>query len=283
MDFFRTSKSKNDINHIKYQFSHTFGKFYRWLNMYYSHIRILIFFKVITMSIWIILKNVVWIHRECIFYYFWAIEPCIHPYAHFLAISLKPFTCVLKNFFCFLMGVLQMFHFVHNLWVTFHSPLWCKKLINDHANEHLGLPICCNGTNCFFFFWILKFKITISWMFYLLQKLVKCMVIPFFIFPLLWFHVFTLHQIMQRKNGNLCFTFIFNNWWYYSYTCVEINFPLVGNPIKGIKIIQIIQTTFKFEFSIHKFQNFVNKNHTRNITMTIQSLLVHTWHPIANY
>jgi hypothetical protein len=53
---FKTSKSKNDINYIKYQFSHTFGKVCKWLNMYYSHIKILIFLKVTTMSIWIILK-----------------------------------------------------------------------------------------------------------------------------------------------------------------------------------------------------------------------------------
>jgi hypothetical protein len=81
----------------------------------------------------------------------------------------------------------------------------------------------------------------------------------------------------KSKNYNV------NNWWYYSYTCVEINFLVVGNPIKGIKIIQIIQTTVKFKFTRHKFHNFVNKNHTKNITMAIQSLLVHTWHPIANY
>jgi hypothetical protein len=35
---FRTSKSKNDINYIKYQFSHRFVKVYRWLNMYYLKI-----------------------------------------------------------------------------------------------------------------------------------------------------------------------------------------------------------------------------------------------------
>jgi hypothetical protein len=41
--FFRTSKSKNDINYIKYQFPHKFGKVCRLLNMYYSNIQILIF------------------------------------------------------------------------------------------------------------------------------------------------------------------------------------------------------------------------------------------------
>jgi hypothetical protein len=51
---FRTSKLKNDINYIKYKFSHRFGKVYKWLNMYYSKIRIIIFCKLTTMSIWII-------------------------------------------------------------------------------------------------------------------------------------------------------------------------------------------------------------------------------------
>ncbi len=58
-------------------------------------------------------------------------------------------------------------------------------------------------------------------------------------------------------------------------THVEINFPLVCNLIKGIKILQIIQTSVKFEFTKHKFHNFVNKNHTRNITLAIQLLFIH--------
>jgi hypothetical protein len=41
---FRTFKLKNGINYIKYKFPHRFGKVYRWLNMYYSNIRIIIFF-----------------------------------------------------------------------------------------------------------------------------------------------------------------------------------------------------------------------------------------------
>jgi hypothetical protein len=81
---FRTSKSKIDINYIKYQFSHRFGKVCRWLNIYYSHINnITNFFKVTTMSIWIIFKNLVWTHRECILSCFWAIVPCIHPWDAF--------------------------------------------------------------------------------------------------------------------------------------------------------------------------------------------------------
>jgi hypothetical protein len=36
---FRTSKFKNDINYIKYKFSHRFRKVYKWLNMYYSNIK----------------------------------------------------------------------------------------------------------------------------------------------------------------------------------------------------------------------------------------------------
>ncbi len=50
MDFlgspFRTSKSKSDINYIKYKISHKFGKVCMKLNMYYSKIRIIIILKV---------------------------------------------------------------------------------------------------------------------------------------------------------------------------------------------------------------------------------------------
>jgi hypothetical protein len=72
---FRTSKSEKNISYIKYQISHRFGKVCKWLNMYYSNIS-----KVTTMCIWIILKNLVWTYRECIFYHFWAIMLCIHPF-----------------------------------------------------------------------------------------------------------------------------------------------------------------------------------------------------------
>ncbi len=64
---FRISKLKNDINYIKYKFSHRFEKVCRWLNMYFSNIRIITFFNVTTMSTWIILKNLVWSYRECNF------------------------------------------------------------------------------------------------------------------------------------------------------------------------------------------------------------------------
>jgi len=68
MDFvgflFRTFKLKDNINYIKYKFSHRFGKVCRWLNTYYLKIIIITFFKTTTMSIWIILKNLVWIHRS---------------------------------------------------------------------------------------------------------------------------------------------------------------------------------------------------------------------------
>jgi hypothetical protein len=81
MDFvgfiFRTSKLKNDINYIKYKFSHRFGKVCWSLNMHYSKIRIIIFFKVTTMSIWIILKNLVWTYRECKYV---NIEPLDHAF-----------------------------------------------------------------------------------------------------------------------------------------------------------------------------------------------------------
>jgi len=72
MDFvgfpLKTSKFKIDISYIEYKFSHRFGKVYRWLNMYYSKIIVILFFKITMMSIWIILKNLVWIYKECNFY-----------------------------------------------------------------------------------------------------------------------------------------------------------------------------------------------------------------------
>jgi hypothetical protein len=73
------SNKKNDINYNKYNFSHIFGKVYRWLNIYYLNIKIIIFKKLTTMSIWIILKNIVWIFRKCSFSRYWTIVPCIHP------------------------------------------------------------------------------------------------------------------------------------------------------------------------------------------------------------
>jgi len=63
----RIFKSKNDISYIEYEFWHRFGKVCRWLNMYYSNIRIIIILKITTMSIWIIIKNLAWTYRECIF------------------------------------------------------------------------------------------------------------------------------------------------------------------------------------------------------------------------
>ncbi len=76
---FRTSKLKNEINYIKYKFSHRFENFCRWLNMYYSNIRIITFLKIKTISIWIILKNLIRTYRECNFYQYWDIQSCIHP------------------------------------------------------------------------------------------------------------------------------------------------------------------------------------------------------------
>jgi hypothetical protein len=76
---FKTSKSKNDINYIKYKFSHRFGMVCKWLNMYYSKIKIITFSKVITMSIWIILNNLVQTCRECNLCHYPAIILCIHP------------------------------------------------------------------------------------------------------------------------------------------------------------------------------------------------------------
>jgi hypothetical protein len=71
---FSTSKFKNDISYIN-----KFGMVCRWLNMYYSKIKIIIFFKVITISIWIILNNLIWICKECNVCHYWATIVCIHP------------------------------------------------------------------------------------------------------------------------------------------------------------------------------------------------------------
>jgi hypothetical protein len=83
MDFvgfpFETSKLKKDNSYIKYKFSHRFGKVCSWLNMYYSKIRIIIFFKVTTMFIWIILKNLVWTCKECNLFQYWVTIICIYP------------------------------------------------------------------------------------------------------------------------------------------------------------------------------------------------------------
>ncbi len=76
---FKIFKFKNDINYIKYKFSHIFGKVCKWLNMYYSNIKIIIIFKVTTMSIRIILKNLVWTCRKCNFCQYWATVACIYP------------------------------------------------------------------------------------------------------------------------------------------------------------------------------------------------------------
>jgi len=76
---FRTSKLKTNINYIKCKFSHRFGKICKWLNMYYSNFRIIIFFKVTTMSSWTILKNLICTYREL---FFAIIEPLYHAFTH---------------------------------------------------------------------------------------------------------------------------------------------------------------------------------------------------------
>jgi hypothetical protein len=97
---FRTSKFKNDISYKKNKFSHRFGKVCRWLNMYYSKIRIITFFEVTTMSIWIILKNLVWTYMECNFCWYWDIQSCIHPMLLlFPMILLFIFNPILIDFF----------------------------------------------------------------------------------------------------------------------------------------------------------------------------------------
>ncbi len=75
---FRTFKFKNDISYIKYKFPHRFGKVCRWLNMYYSKIKIITFLKVKIMSIWIIKKNLIWTYRKRNFCQYWDIQSCIH-------------------------------------------------------------------------------------------------------------------------------------------------------------------------------------------------------------
>jgi hypothetical protein len=40
---------------------------------------------------------------------------------------LKPFTCVLKKICCFLMGVFQMFDFVHNCGLLFIIPCGARN------------------------------------------------------------------------------------------------------------------------------------------------------------
>jgi len=76
--YFRTFKLKNHISYIKYKFSHEFAKVCKWLNMYYSKIKITTFQKIIAMSIWIILNNLVWIYREYKFCQYWVTQSYIH-------------------------------------------------------------------------------------------------------------------------------------------------------------------------------------------------------------
>ncbi len=113
---FRTSKLKNDINYIKCKFSHRFGKVCRWLNMYYSKIRIITFRKVIIMFIWIILKNLLWTNRKCNFCQYWIIVACIYLIAFVIAfgeiflsnilrIFLKKFSKKFVNFFSYYVHV----------------------------------------------------------------------------------------------------------------------------------------------------------------------------------
>ncbi len=58
---------------------HRCGKVCRWLNMYYSNIKIITFFKVTSVSFLIISKKIVWSYRECNFCQYWATLSCIHP------------------------------------------------------------------------------------------------------------------------------------------------------------------------------------------------------------
>jgi hypothetical protein len=102
MDFlgfpFRSFKLKNDFSYIKYKFSHRFGKVCKWLNMYYSKIKIITFFKVTTMSIWIILKNLAWTYRECNFCRYRTTIACIYPMAYFLSMKFVFIAKFIPNF-----------------------------------------------------------------------------------------------------------------------------------------------------------------------------------------
>ncbi len=99
---FRTSKFKNDINYNTYKFSHKFGKVCKGLNMYYSKIRIIIIFKITTMFIWIILKNLEWTSRECKKCWKWATWLCIYPGVRFSLLVARYSTCKSNMLLCLL-------------------------------------------------------------------------------------------------------------------------------------------------------------------------------------
>ncbi len=83
---FMISKFKNDINYIKYKFSHKVGRVCPSSNMNYSKIIIIIILKVTTMSIWIILNNLVWTYKECKFV---DIEPLHHAFTLDICVQQK--------------------------------------------------------------------------------------------------------------------------------------------------------------------------------------------------
>jgi hypothetical protein len=70
---------KNKSVTLNTSFHIDLGWFVGDLNMYYSKIKIIIFLKIITMSIWIILNNFIWTCKECNVCHYWAIIRWIHP------------------------------------------------------------------------------------------------------------------------------------------------------------------------------------------------------------
>jgi hypothetical protein len=74
---FWTSKLKNDINYIRYKFSHRFKKVCRWSNIYYSNIKIINFLKIKIMSIWLFFKKLYGLIRSA---FSTTIKPLYHAF-----------------------------------------------------------------------------------------------------------------------------------------------------------------------------------------------------------
>ncbi len=109
-----------------------------WLNTYYSRIRILIFFKVITMSIWIILKNLVWAHRDWIFYHFLTTIPCIHPPIYLTYTYLHPSYLLIKICLACLFSYLFIYFccpIFYPIWLIKKTILWLIKKITSQVGH----------------------------------------------------------------------------------------------------------------------------------------------------
>jgi hypothetical protein len=149
---------KHDINYIKYKFSHRFGKVFRWLNMYYSKIKIITFKKVTTMSIWIILNNLVWTCKKCNSYWYQDTIAC-----NYLTLSCFNMYRMDLNTHCF--GcILDMNHPI-TWWCSFMNLAWLIVVDTSCTNfsnfpkvklvkvlNKLGLAT-----------WLLKFRAHLHW------------------------------------------------------------------------------------------------------------------------